>query len=191
MAPDVEAALTEALDVLQKNGATVEEATLPQGPWEAAAGITISVEGASAFQDLIESGRVLELADPEGQMGGFVNLQLGAADYERAQRVRGLLQKQMDALFEHFDVLATASLPVTATSLDANLDTELGFADPLGGIGNFCGLPAASVPCGFSEEGLPVGLLFVGRALGEATVLAAAVFFQRHTDWHRKRPPVS
>ena len=190
MAPDVEAALTEALAVLQKGGATVTDATLPEGPWEAAAGITISVEGASAFQDLIESGRVLELADPEGQMGGFVNLQLGAADYERAQRVRGPLQKQMDALFEQFDLLATASLPVTATSLDANLDTDLGFADPLGGIGNFCGLPAASVPCGFSEEGLPVGLQFVGRALGEATVLAAASLFQRHTDWHRKRPPV-
>lgn len=191
MAPDVEAALAEAFAVLQKNGATVADATLPEGPWEAAAGVTISVEGASAFQDLIESGRVLELADPEGQMGGFVNLQLGAADYERAQRVRGLLQKQMDVLFEHFDVLATASLPVTATSLDANLDTELGFADPLGGIGNFCGLPAASVPCGFSEEGLPVGLQFVGRALGEGAVLAAAGLFQNHTDWHRKRPPVS
>jgi aspartyl-tRNA(Asn)/glutamyl-tRNA(Gln) amidotransferase subunit A len=190
VAPDVEAAIAQALDLLQKNGAVVADATLPEGPWEAAAGITVSVEGASAFQDLIESGRVLELADPEGQMGGFVNLQLGAADYQRAQRVRGLLQRQMDALFEHHDVLAAASLPVVATPLEANLDTDLGFADPLGGIGNFCGLPAASVPCGFSEEGLPVGLQFVGRALADVTVLAAATLFQRHTDWHRKRPPV-
>ena len=191
MAPDVEAAVADALDVLRKNGATVEDTTLPEGPWEAAAGLTISVEGASAFQELIESGRVLELADPEGQMGGFVNLQLGAADYERAQRVRGLLQRQMDALFDSFDLLATASLPVTATALEANLDTDLGFADPLGGIGNFCGLPAASVPCGFSQEGLPVGLQFVGRALADATVLTAATLFQSHTDWHRKRPPLS
>jgi len=52
----------------------------------------------------------------------------------------------MDEIFDHVDVLATASLPVTASKLDANLDLQLSFADPLGGIGNVCGLPAISVP---------------------------------------------
>lgn len=190
-APEVEDAFRAVLEVLRGHGATVEDAVLPEGPWEAAAGITVSVEGASAFQDLIGSGKVLQLADPEGQMGGFVNLQIAAADYERAQRIRGLLQKKMDSLFDSFDVLAAPSLPVTASSLDANLDTDLGFSDPLGGIGNFCGLPAASVPCGFSQAGLPIGIQFVGRVLGEEKVLAAARLFQQHTDWHRKRPPIS
>ena len=190
-APEVEDAFQAALEVLKAHGATIEDATLPEGPWEAAAGITVSAEGASAFQDLIESGKVLQLADPEGQMGGFVNLQVGAADYERAQRLRGLLQRKVDALFESCDVLAAPSLPVTASSLEANLDTDLAFSDPLGGIGNFCGLPAASVPCGFSQAGLPIGIQFVGRVLGDDGVLAAARLFQQHSDWHRKRPPLS
>ncbi|HXZ27506.1 MAG TPA: amidase [Terriglobales bacterium] len=190
-AAEVEDAFQAALEVMTAHGAVVEDAALPEGPWEAAAGLTISVEGASAFQDLIESGRVLELADPEGQMGGFVNLQVGAADYERAQRLRGLLQRKMDTLFESFDLLTAPSLPVAASSLEANLDTDLSFADPLGGIGNFCGLPAASVPCGFTQAGLPIGIQFVGRVLGEDKVLAAARLFQQHSDWHRKRPPLS
>jgi aspartyl-tRNA(Asn)/glutamyl-tRNA(Gln) amidotransferase subunit A len=55
--------------------------------------------------------------------------------------------------------------------------------------GNLCGLPAVGVPCGFSREKLPLGLLFVGRAL-EGNVLAAARLFQGRTDWHARRPPV-
>jgi aspartyl-tRNA(Asn)/glutamyl-tRNA(Gln) amidotransferase subunit A len=101
-----------------------------------------------------------------------------------------VLELKMAELFARFDVLATASLPVTATKLEANLDDELGFADPLGGIGNFCGLPAISVPCGVTDDKLPVGLQFVGPALGEAAVLRAARSFQQNTRWHKMRPPV-
>jgi len=79
----------------------------------------------------------------------------------------------MDALFESYDVLATATLPAPATPLTMNLATGLAFPDPLGAIGNLCGLPALSVPCGFTEKNLPVGLQFVGRAGDDAAVLEA------------------
>ena len=102
-----------------------------------------------------------------------------------------MLQKKIDQLFDHFDVIAAASLPVTASPLTANLETDLDFSDPLGGIGNFCGLPAVSVPCGFDSRKLPVGIQFVGRALDDHKVIAAARLFQQHTDWHRKHPPVN
>jgi aspartyl-tRNA(Asn)/glutamyl-tRNA(Gln) amidotransferase subunit A len=186
------AAVAEAaLQVLRQAGAQVNEARLPEGPFEDAANVIISVEGASAFASLIESGRVAELDDPLGKIAGYANEQLSASDYLRAVRVRGILQKKMDALFEGFDVLAAASLPIAATPLETNLETDLSFPDPLGGIGNLCGLPVISVPCGFSEAKLPVGLQFAGRVRNDRAVIAAAHLFQRLTDWHTRRPPVA
>jgi aspartyl-tRNA(Asn)/glutamyl-tRNA(Gln) amidotransferase subunit A len=141
---------------------------------------------------LIESGNVSQLSDPLGKIGGYVNQQVSASDFTRALRIRGILQEKMDALFEQFDVIAAASLPVVATTLETNLETDLAFSDPLGGIGNFCGLPAISVMCGLSsDKKLPVGIQFVGRATDEESVIAAAHLFQQHSDWHRKRPPIS
>ena len=169
-------------------GAQTENATLPDGPWEAAAGVTISVEGASAFESLIESGRVAELTDPLGKVGGYINMTVPGTDYARAQRLRGIVQRKVDALFDSFDVIAAASLPIAATSMETNLETDLAFADPLGGIGNFCGLPAISVPSGFTSKGLPAGIQFVGRVLDDDKVLAAANLFQSHTTWHRRHP---
>ena len=97
----------------------------------------------------------------------------------------------MDAVFTQADVLVAASLPVTATSLSANLDDALSFPDPIGGIGNFCGLPAISVPCGFGSQGTPLGLQFVARPLDDAKVVQAARLFQSHTNWHTKHPKLA
>lgn len=188
--PDIVAVVNAAMNVLKTNGAVIKDTKLPEGPWEAAAGTVISVEGAAAFDSLIESGRVAELNDPLGKVAAYVSQQIPASDYVRAVRIRAVLQKKIDELFNRFDVIAAASLPVTASPLTANLETDLDFPDPLGGIGNFCGLPAISVPCGFDSKKLPIGIQFVGRVLDEQKVIAAARLFQQHTDWHRKRPPV-
>ena len=189
--PDVKAAAEAAVAVLKKYGAKVSDAALPEGPWEEAAGTTVSVEGVAAFRSLIESGRVAELSDPLGQIAGYVNEQISGVDYLRAQQIRGVLQHKIDSLFDQFDVIAAASLPVTASTLDTNLETGLSFADPLGGIGNFCGLPAISVPCGLSSKKLPIGIQFVSRVRNDRAVVAAAELFQQHTDWHKQRPPIN
>jgi aspartyl-tRNA(Asn)/glutamyl-tRNA(Gln) amidotransferase subunit A len=186
--PDIQRLTADALGVLRAH-AKVDEIALPEGPWEVAAGTTISVEGASAFDSLLESGRVFQLTDPLGKLGGFVNATISGADYVRAQRIRSILRKKMDELFTHVDVLAAASLPVVATTMETNLETDLAFADPLGGIGNFCGLPAISVPSGFTSKGLPAGIQFVGRVNDEDAVLTAANLFQANTQWHTKTPP--
>jgi len=191
IAPDVNQAAMAAYAVLEKSPSiAMSKVSLPDGPWEAAAGIIISVEGASAFRDLIQSCRVQQLTDPLGQIGGYMNEEISASDFILAQRIRAVLQKKMDQIFTHVDVLATPSLPVTATKVDANLDLALTFPDPIGGIGNFCGLPAISVPCGFGQHNLPVSLQFIGRALDDAKVVQAARIFQSQTDWHKKRPEI-
>jgi len=102
-----------------------------------------------------------------------------------AMAARQLLEKSSSVS------LSNISLPVTASKLDANLDLALTFADPIGGIGNFCGLPAISVPCGFGQHGLPVSLQFIGRTLEDAKVVQAGRIFQSQTDWHKKRPELA
>jgi Asp-tRNA(Asn)/Glu-tRNA(Gln) amidotransferase A subunit family amidase len=192
VAPDVALAVDAAHKVLESDSSvSVSNISLPEGPWEAAAGVVVSVEGASAFRSLIQSGRVSELNDPLGKIGGYMNEEISASDFMLAQRIRAVLQKRMDAVFAQADVLVAASLPVTATALDANLDDQLSFPDPIGGIGNFCGLPAMSVPCGFGSHGTPVGLQFVGRPFEEAKVIQAARLFQSRTDWHTRHPKLT
>ncbi len=190
MSPGIESAVKTARDVLAKHGMELHEMRLPEGPWEQAAATIIGVEAATAFDQLIESGRVSLLNDPAGRIGGYVAKQIPASDFIRANRVRAICQKKMAEIFEKVEVLACASLPAIATKLEANLDEALDFSDPIGGIGNMCGLPAISVPCGF-DQGKPVGIQFIGPALGEDKVLTAATLFQQHSDWHRKRPPLA
>jgi aspartyl-tRNA(Asn)/glutamyl-tRNA(Gln) amidotransferase subunit A len=190
--PDVEQAVNTARKVLESEPSlSVVNVALPEGPWETAAGVVVSVEGASAFRSLIESGGVEQLNDPLGKIGGYMNEEISASDFILAQRIRGLLEKRMDAVFAQADVLVAASLPVTATTLDANLDDALSFPDPIGGIGNFCGLPALSVPCGFGHQGTPVGLQFVGAPLAEDKLVQVARLFQSRTKWHTQHPKLT
>ena len=186
---EIKAAFDSAIAVLKQHGAAISDAKLPEGPYEAAAGLIVGVEGAAAFRSLIESGKVSELVDPLGQIGGYINEQLSASDYMSALQIRGIFQKKVDALFDEFDVLAAPSLPIAATTLETNLETDLTFSDPLGGIGNLCGLPAVSVPCGFTTKTLPIGIQFIARVRNDRAVVAAASLFQRNTDWHTRRPP--
>jgi aspartyl-tRNA(Asn)/glutamyl-tRNA(Gln) amidotransferase subunit A len=188
--PSIAKPVDTAAKVLKRFFASVKDAALPAGPWEDAGNIIVAVEGAASFRSLIRSGRVSELNDPLGQIAGYVNEQYSAADYLQALKVREIVQKKMDALFETFDVLVAAAQPVPATPLTLNLETELVFPDPLGGIGNICGLPALSVPCGFTEKNLPVGLQFVGRAGDDVAVIQAGRMFQQHTDWHKRHPKI-
>jgi len=188
--PGVAKPVEAAARVVKKYFSSVKDAALPLGPWEEAGGIIVAVESAASFRQLIRSGQVSELNDPLGQIAGYVNEQYSAADYLQALKVREIVQKKMDSLFDTYDVIATAAQPVPATPLTMNLETELTFPDPLGGIGNICGLPAMSVPCGFTEKNLPVGLQFVGRAGDDFAVIQAGRTFQAHTDWHKRHPKI-
>lgn len=186
--PEVTEAFDKALAVLQLAGAKISTVQLPEGPFEAAGGIVINVEAAASFASLIDSGEVSRLNDPLSQIGGYVAQTVSGQDYLRAQRIRRVLQQKMDTLFQQCDVLVAPSLPVPATPLDTNLETGLSFADPIGGIGNLCGLPAQSVPCGFTKAGLPIGIQFLAQVLNDSAVVAAAEMLQSRTDWNRRRP---
>jgi aspartyl-tRNA(Asn)/glutamyl-tRNA(Gln) amidotransferase subunit A len=185
-------AVDDALKVLEKNGAKISDVEIPDGPYEEAAELTILMEAASAFKDLIESGRCAELVDPVGQINGYASLEFSASDYLQVQRVRTFLHAKIGKLFDEYDVLAAAGQSSAAGRLDGPPDEDS--SDPIerrapDGISSLCGLPALSVPCGFNKDKLPFGVQFLGRALRDDNVIAAAHVFQSHTEWHKMRPP--
>ncbi|HEU5334927.1 MAG TPA: amidase, partial [Terriglobales bacterium] len=181
MDPGLEQAVDDALKVMERAGAKISDVQVPDGPYEEAAELTILMEAASAFQDLIHSGRCAELDDPLGRINGYASQQFTAPEYLQVQRVRLELQRRIDQLFDNFDVLTTAGESSAASPLNAPPDD--GTEEPLerrapDGISSLCGLPALTVPCGFSRDKLPFGIQFIGRALHDQAVIAAAHRFQ-------------
>lgn len=199
--PGLDDAVNAALKVLEQNGAHISDVAIPDGPYEQVAELTIQMEAVSAFQDLIESGRCFQLEDPLGKINGYAGLQFSTQDYLQVQRVRTFLQERIDRLFDNYDVLATAGESSAASPIkEVDDDTRrppsrrttyrIDERAP-DGISSLCGLPALTVPCGFSKDHLPFGIQFIGRARNDHAVIAAARLYQSHTDWQTKRPPIS
>ena len=120
-----------------------------------------------------------------------------ATAYIKAQRVRRYLQESFREAFKKVDALVTPTLPITAPRRDAtsvSIDgVEMLLAPALTRLTrlyNLLGLPAITVPCGFSAEGLPIGLQIAGRPFDEATILRVADVYEANTNWHEKEPPL-
>jgi aspartyl-tRNA(Asn)/glutamyl-tRNA(Gln) amidotransferase subunit A len=200
----LQSAIDEGLKALEKAGAKVSDAQLPDGPFEDAAELTILMEAAASFQTLVHSGGCAKLVDPLGQVNGYPSEVMTSSDYLQVQRVRTILQQRVDKLFDQFDVIATAGSNSTAQRLvplpRGGNPPQKKAADGGGprptdnsqrapdGISSLCGLPALSVPCGFSADNLPYGLQFLARATNDAAVVTAARKFQSLTEWHKKHP---
>ncbi|HKG26464.1 MAG TPA: amidase, partial [Thermomicrobiales bacterium] len=126
-------------------------------------------------------------------------LELGAitpaVSYIQAQRLRRRIADDFLAAMEGVDVLAMPTGPTAATPLEGDLVTS-DEADPalLASLINFTGpfdltgFPAVSIPCGFTDGGLPIGLQLVGKPYAEASLLAVANAYEQATDWHRRVP---
>jgi len=111
------------------------------------------------------------------------------AYYRKAQQVRRLIADDYAAAFTQCDLLLTPITPTTAWRLGEKSDPVEEYLADIFTIGaNLAGLPALAHPCGFDEEGLPIGAQLIAPHFGEAKLLAAAHAFQRATDWHRATP---
>lgn len=197
--PALEQAIDEACNAFLKAGATVESCEFPDGPFEEAAELTILMEAASAFEHLIQSGHCQELTDPVGKINGYASEQFSVTDYLHVQRVRPMLQRAADAMFDRYSVLISPAEPTAAQPISAKDPDD--FSQPSktprkfhvdrrapDGVSSLCGLPAISVPCGFSTKRLPYGMQIMGRALNDEVVLRAARLYQAHTNWHLQHP---
>jgi aspartyl-tRNA(Asn)/glutamyl-tRNA(Gln) amidotransferase subunit A len=114
------------------------------------------------------------------------------AYYLKAQQVRTLLRQDYQRAFEAVDVVAMPTSPIPPFKLGEKTGDPLQMylADVFTVSANLAGLPAISVPCGFSEAKLPVGLQLTGRMFDEATLLRAADAYERVTDWHTQAPAI-
>jgi aspartyl-tRNA(Asn)/glutamyl-tRNA(Gln) amidotransferase subunit A len=115
------------------------------------------------------------------------------AYYGRAQRVRSLVARDHREAFARCDVLASPTSPVPAFRIGERTADPLAMylADTFTVGANLAGLPAISVPCGFTRGRLPIGLQLVGPRLGEPAVLRAAAGYEDATAWHRERPTLA
>ena len=180
----------QALQVLAQV-ASIEEVEFPDLPYEEITRTILFAEAASAFEEFIESGQAAELTAPEDHYGPYVRTAVLAKDYIRALRLRGIMAKQVDAVLAGFDALVGPARATPATPLDQEFRGAIrGTAkDIMGAVGNGVGLPAIAVPNGFSDQGLPTGIQFMGRAYDENAILAVARAYQILTAWHLRHPP--
>ncbi|HEX7055039.1 MAG TPA: Asp-tRNA(Asn)/Glu-tRNA(Gln) amidotransferase subunit GatA [Burkholderiales bacterium] len=112
------------------------------------------------------------------------------AYYLQAQKVRRLIARDFAAAFERCDAILGPTAPSTAFELGANAadPVQMYLNDIFTVVAPLAGLPALSIPCGFDERGLPVGLQLTGRHFDEARLLGIAHRYQQATDWHLRVP---
>ncbi len=212
MEAGVKQAVMDAIKELEKQGATLVEVDLPNTKYGSLVYAIVcpsEVSSNLARYDGIRYGHVTDEAKDlmevyqksraEGFgdeakrriMTGTYVLSAGYYDayYKKAQRVRRLIINEFEEVFKQVDVLACPSTPSVAAKLGhAAQDPLFGYiADQLNIPGSLAGLPALSVPCGFSED-LPVGLQIIGPQWGEQKIFNVGYAYQQATDWHKKHP---
>ncbi len=193
----------DAVAVLERFCDVTSGAVLPDFPYGLCTGTIVAAEGASAFLELIESGRLKELRAKADRVGGYANAMVPAVDYLHAMRLREKMRAPVAALFEQYDVLAAPTRDTIANPIGVDFDKSFpelardrpqNFASPIGGLiqaGNLLGFPALSLPVGFGRGGLPTGLQLLAAPFREDALVAVGAEYQRRTDFHARRPPES
>ena len=115
------------------------------------------------------------------------------AYYLKALKVRRLIRQDFDQAFEEVDLIAGPVTAAPAFKLGAMVDDPLAMylVDLYTVSANLAGLPGISIPCGFSQGGLPIGLQLLAPPLEEARLLRGAHMYQQTTDWHQRRPAMN
>jgi aspartyl-tRNA(Asn)/glutamyl-tRNA(Gln) amidotransferase subunit A len=198
--PETRSVFKSALDTIRGLGAQLIETKMKDLPYGPVTSTIIGAEGSSVFEELIESGRVDELADAK-QIGGLkAGLEIAARDYLKAMRIRRDIQQSFRRTMMTVDVLLAPArfgvAPRISEPLDRSTPPVQGAQPPPSGgmralipAGNLAGLPALSLPCGF-VNGLPLALQLVSRPFTENLILAIGMQFQKSTDFHRQRPKI-
>jgi len=210
--PEVEAAVRAGIAMLEKLGARAEPVSLPHSVYGLAAYYLIAPAEASSnlarydgvkyglrapgARDLVDMymktrGHGFGAEVKRRIMLGAYALSAGYYDayYGQAQRVRTLVRRDFEQAFARVDVIVapmTPNVPFKLGEKEDPLQMYLNdiFAVPV----NLSGLPGLSVPAGFTQAGLPIGLQLIGRAFDEPTLLRVGQAFEQATEWHRRKP---
>jgi len=213
--PEVEKAVREAMRLLEELGATLVPVELPHteygistyyvvAPAECSSNLA-RFDGVRYGMSKREEGALREMYfrtraegfGPEVKrriMIGTYALSSGYYDayYLRAQKVRTLIKRDFDEAFQKVDAIVTPTTPGVAFRLGERTEDPLQMylADVFTLACNLAGLPGMSVPCGFSSNGLPIGLQILGKPLDEASLFRVGGAYQAATDWHTRAPRI-
>lgn len=210
--PEVEQAVRAAAASLESMGAELREVTLPHSSYSLATYYIIACSEASANlarMDGVRFGPRVERAElidtykvtrsqgfgPEVKrriMLGTYALSAGYYDawYGKAQAVRTLIKQDFDNAFKDVDVMLSAVAPTTAFKFGANMDDpmQMYLADILTISLNLAGVTGMSVPCGFDQNGLPIGLQLMAPAFREDLVMRVGHAYEQAHDWYKRTP---
>ena len=210
--PEVEAAVRAALDVMRDLGAEVRAISLPHtdlalpvyyliAPAEASANLArydgirygLSVPAQTLWDGYRETrGQGFGPEVKRRIMLGTYALSAGYYDayYLKAQQVRTLIKQDFDEALREVDVIACPVSPTTAFAIGEKVNDPLQMylSDIFTLSLNLAGICGLSVPCGFDQDGLPIGLQLISGAFAEETILRAAFAYEQATEWHQKKP---
>ena len=192
--PAVRDGVQAAVQHLSSLGAAVEEVSIPSIPHVIAS--STAIIAAEAYE---VHAQTLKTRSPDYGADVRTRLMLGAcvqaAQYLNAQRFRTLLRQEMLDVLGRVDALVTPTTLMAASKIDEPLihidNKEFVVAAHIARATrpfNMTGLPAISVPCGYTPDGLPIGLQIVGRPFDETSVLHVAYAYEQSTSWHERHP---
>ena len=210
--PEVKDAVNLAVENLAEQGAEIKEISLPHTEYAIATYYIIATAEASANLARFEGvryGARMGGSNPEEMnrktrgagfgeevkrriiLGTYV-LSSGYYDayYLRAQKVRTLIRQDFMKAFEEVDLIASPTTPTPAFKIGEKVadPLQMYLSDIYTISCNLAGLCGISIPCGFSDNGLPIGLQLLGKPFGEPELLSAAHAYEQSTDWHTRRP---
>ena len=191
-APIVLKLVHEAIDALKSLGARTREVKIPTLNLATIANAVIYYNEFWAAHKS-DAAQVLKNGAAQRRARIYLGLLTGSADYIQAQRIRSRVRGEFAEVFRTVDCLA---LPCQAGP--APRFKDMGPIDTLfkhvvpeyHGPFNLTGLPTLSVPCGFSENNLPIALQLIGRPFDEVTILRAGYAYQQRSRWYKKRPSI-
>lgn len=208
---EIKKSVLAAIDTYKELGATVEEVSLPHSKYGIAVYYIIaSSEASSNLQrfdgvrygyrspeaESLEELYVMSRSEGFGMevkrriMLGTFSLSSGYYDayFKKAGQVRTLIKQDFANVFADYDLILGPTTPTTAFNLGENMDDPLTMYmnDILTVPVNLAGVPAISIPCGFAENGMPIGLQLIGKHFDEETIYKAAYAFEQATDFHQK-----
>ena len=197
--PDVRDAVNAAVAHMGELGVEVQEISIPLIAVSAAISTTLIYTDATAVHRKGLENHP-EKYDHNNRVRLLTGALIPAQAHHKASRLRQILRDQILEALERVDILVLPTSSVQATPIPSEAgmakNGKQEFLNMLGGRrtyttpSNLAGIPGLSINCGFTSDGLPVGLQMVGRPYDEATLFRAAYAYEQSTDWHTRRPPV-
>jgi Asp-tRNA(Asn)/Glu-tRNA(Gln) amidotransferase A subunit family amidase len=192
-----------ALKVVGDLGVTLEELTLTKDlPYREAAAVIGAVESAAVWEPLWDSPRRREFIRRTRADGWAAARMIPAVDYVKAERIRAEIMKYTSGLFRQYAAIVAPSwmgpawMWTAPEEADSISPTRGDPKDPnrpqpqISTFSNLVGIPAVSVPCGFTKSGLPLGLQFLGAAYDEGRILQLAHAYERAAPWRGRHPSI-